>query len=295
MGITTYSYAKDKNKKLSTHFSVGEFASLDSSGKLWSDSVLIHSELINTLEKVATTLNCSKIIISSGYRTPVHDKKVGGSGSGQHTIGFAADFICYDKDNRPIPAKTVCCTLEDFGNIYGIGYIGPNSTHVDVRASVNKWWGDETIDGSPSIWRVKPGCNSFYTYWGIAKPTPAPTQPASNSASIGPNPAIIWDNQYDAQVKELQSILISKGKNIAADGYAGPNTYAAVNGYTIEKGDKGPLTKWVQSRLNTLGYNCGTADGIAGNATMTAIGNFQKAYGLGVGYLGGTDWYYIIK
>lgn len=55
------------------------------------------------------------------------------------------------------------------------------------------------------------------------------------------------------------------------------------------------LTKWVQEKLNNLGYSCGTADGIAGNNTMNAIHEFQKSNGLGVGYLGGTDWDMLTK
>ena len=43
-----------------------------------------------------------------------------------------------------------------------------------------------------------------------------------------------------------------------------------------------------------MGYSCGTADGIVGNNTMKAIAKFQEANGVGVGYLGGTDWYYLL-
>ena len=35
-------------------------------------------------------------------------------------------------------------------------------------------------------------------------------------------------------------------------------------------------------------------DGIAGNQTMDAIAKFQKDNGLGTGFLGGTDWCYLM-
>ena len=38
--------------------------------------------------------------------------------------------------------------------------------------------------------------------------------------------------------------------------------------------------KSVQSILNIFGYNCGSADGVMGNQTITAIKNFQKDQGL---------------
>lgn len=104
-----------------------------------------------------------------------------------------------------------------------------------------------------------------------------------------------WDYQYDPAIAELQRILSTKGAKLAIDGKAGENTLAACKKYTIEKGDRGPLTKWVQQRINSLGYSCGTADGIAGKNTMAGIAAFQKANSLGIGYLGGEDWYYLIR
>lgn len=104
-----------------------------------------------------------------------------------------------------------------------------------------------------------------------------------------------WTYKYDTDILELQKILNNKGGKLTVDGISGDNTFAECKKYTIENGDKGELTRWVQKRLNKIGYNCGTADGIAGNNTMNGIAKFQKAYGLGVGYLGGNDWYYLIK
>ncbi len=107
--------------------------------------------------------------------------------------------------------------------------------------------------------------------------------------------AVVWDYQYDSEIKALQNILNDKGASLALDGKAGNKTYAAVRRYTIRQGDKGILTAWVQKRLNNLGFSCGSADGIAGEKTMAGIAAFQKAHGLGVGYLGGTDWYFLIR
>ena len=105
----------------------------------------------------------------------------------------------------------------------------------------------------------------------------------------------VYTYKYSEWVKNLQSVLKSKGLVIAVDGIAGPKTYAILKNYTITSGDSGELTRCVQVRLNDLGFNCGTADGIAGPKTMSAIASFQKANGLGEGYLGGTDWYYLIR
>lgn len=162
--ISSYSYSKSKNVKLSDHFQVYEFAS-KSGSKLYSDIVKVHNKLVIILEALFKELDCSKMIVNSGYRTPEHDKAVGGNGAGQHTLGRAADVVCYGKDGKIIPAEKVCCTLEDMGGIYGIGYISKNAVHVDTRAKSSKWWGDETKPGSPNISKL--GYSSFHKYFNM--------------------------------------------------------------------------------------------------------------------------------
>ena len=162
--ISTYLLSKHSNLKLSDHFQVKEFASKNAV-KTWSNDVKVHNKLIEILEALFNKLDCSKIIVNSGYRTEEHDKYVGGNGIGQHTLGRAADITCYDKKGRVIPAQYVCVALEDMGNVYGIGYITPTSTHVDTRSKDKKWWGDETKSGAPNISRL--GYNSFHDYFKI--------------------------------------------------------------------------------------------------------------------------------
>jgi hypothetical protein len=98
-----------------------------------------------------------------------------------------------------------------------------------------------------------------------------------------------WSGKYDAQIKELQQILNVGGAGLVIDGIAGDKTFQACKKYTVRKGDTGNLIKWVQKRLGV------SADGIAGEKTFQAIYAFQKKNGLGVGYLGGDDWKYLIR
>lgn len=163
--ITTYSYRSHKDMKLSDHFCVREFASWKVKNKtLYSNSIKIHNKLIQILEIVYAELDCSKIIINSGYRTSKHDKAVGGSGNGQHCAGRACDFTAYDKNGKIIDAKVICCLLEDMG-VWGIGYISPTSVHCDSRPKSKQWWGDETKAGSPNI--LKMGYKSFKEYFNM--------------------------------------------------------------------------------------------------------------------------------
>ena len=151
-------YESGDKSQLSQHFNVQEFRC--KCGK--EHEILIAEELITNLEKLYSALNCSKIIVTSGYRCTAHDKNVGGSGSGQHTKGNAADICCYGQDGQPIFSKTVCCMTQDIG-FGGIANINEKYiyTHVDVRTG-SKWYGDE-IKGNSTV------TSDFYQYFGISK------------------------------------------------------------------------------------------------------------------------------
>lgn len=154
--IKTYKFSD--NTQLAPHFNAKEFRC--KCGK--EHNFQISEELVDKLEKLYSALDCSKIIVTSGYRCAEHDKTVGGSGTGQHTKGTAADICCYVQDGQPISSKTVCCTAQDIG-FTGIANIDSKHiyTHVDVRTG-SKWYGDET-KGNSSV------TSDFYSYFGIQK------------------------------------------------------------------------------------------------------------------------------
>ncbi|MDQ3158780.1 MAG: peptidoglycan-binding protein [bacterium] len=65
------------------------------------------------------------------------------------------------------------------------------------------------------------------------------------------------------------------------------NTKVYIYTKTLKKGDKGNLVKDLQESLNSIGYNCGIADGIWGKKTEATVRQFQKENGLVAdGYFG---------
>lgn len=175
--IKKYSYSNDKDTFLTPHFQVEEFKSYcDDWGKLTTDDILIDDKLLEILEMIYSMHNCSKIVITSGYRSEDFDTHLGGF-VGYHSKGQAADIICYDQDNNPIWPGHICITCENQG-VLGIGY-GASYTHIDTRDW--KSFFDET-NGQCNI-------GSWYDYFGIARPKstkPEPTpQPQEKSYNIG--------------------------------------------------------------------------------------------------------------
>ena len=152
-------YKSTDNTQLTTHFNIREFRCKCGG----NHDTKLDSSLADKLEKLHKALNCSKIIINSGYRCAAHDKNVGGSGTGQHVCGTAADIVCYDSKGRVISSKIVCCAAQDIG-FGGIANIDGTytATHVDVRSS-NFWKGDEVRTSAYSI------TDDFYKYYKLSE------------------------------------------------------------------------------------------------------------------------------
>ena len=91
-------------------------------------------------------------------------------------------------------------------------------------------------------------------------------------------------------VARLQAACNAQGfSNQRVDGIAGPNILAGCP--TCRKGTRGDITRLIQERLNSLGFNCGKVDGIFGAGTYAAVIAFQKAHGLTTdGIVGQNTW-----
>ena len=204
--IKTYNY--NDRVQISTHFNSSEFRCKCSK----AHSYKIDTELINKLEELRSKLNCSKIIITSGYRCSSHDKNVGGSGKGQHTLGNACDCILYDKNGKVISTKIVSCKAQDIG-FRGIANITKDYSyiHLDVRSS-GRYYGNE-IYGTYTV------TNDFYKYYGI---------PRENKFNLT---RLLKKGCKGNDVKKLQEELIKRGYSVGkygADGILGNDSSKAI-------------------------------------------------------------------
>lgn len=73
-------------------------------------------------------------------------------------------------------------------------------------------------------------------------------------------------------IKEVQAAIGAK-----VDGVAGTETLSKTVTVSKTKNNKHTVVKPIQKYLNSLGYNCGTADGIAGTKFDIAVRAYQKA------------------
>lgn len=75
-------------------------------------------------------------------------------------------------------------------------------------------------------------------------------------------------------IKDVQNAI-----GVVADGIVGNKTLNALVTVSKTKNNKHAVVKPLQKYLNTLGYDCGVADGIAGSKFDSATKDFQKSNG----------------
>lgn len=81
------------NKKLSDHFRLREFLKDGSLEGVTPEVMKNLVQVANALEAVRKMVGNRPVTITSGFRTPAHNAKVGGSPRSYHLLGKAADFV----------------------------------------------------------------------------------------------------------------------------------------------------------------------------------------------------------
>ena len=130
--INAYSKKKDGAKKLSTNFTVKEFACNDG-----TDAVFVAPRLVMVLQSIRSHFG-KAVNIHSGYRTPPYNAQVGGVEGSQHTYGTAADISIKGVSVADVAAYARSI-MPDWGGV-GI-YKEQGFVHVDVRETRSDWNG----------------------------------------------------------------------------------------------------------------------------------------------------------
>lgn len=124
------SWKKGQYKKLSKYFSSKEFEN-KTDKQFYIDPVLLQK-----LDLVREEFG-EPIKITSGYRSPEHNAKVGGSPSSQHCLGKAADITPANFSKEKLDKLYLICEnhFEAVGDGRRKGFI-----HVDTRTGKKRRW-----------------------------------------------------------------------------------------------------------------------------------------------------------
>ena len=136
---------KGKAYQITPHFTLGEFQC-----KNGADEVKYDVQVVYALEAARQFFNVP-ITVSSAYRTPSYNKKVGGATGSYHTLGRAVDHYC----------KLSYTLLAKFYEVYGLKGIGcyydDHFVHIDSRNSKFLWKNQSSTPVSTHLTTVKKG------------------------------------------------------------------------------------------------------------------------------------------
>lgn len=121
--------------KLSKNFTLAEFASHDGA-PVPADVLTNLQELAKNLQVLRDYLN-TPLKINSGYRSPAHNKAVGGAQFSQHMLGKAADISSNKYTPEQIHAAILHLIKEGKIKDGGLGRYD-SFTHYDI-ANSRRW------------------------------------------------------------------------------------------------------------------------------------------------------------
>ena len=107
------------------YFKLSEFDSPDMVGS----GEAMDREFLSRLDQARSLCN-TPFIITSGYRTEAHNRKVGGVSNSSHTKGLAADIKCTNSSQRHIIVSALLKV--------GLNRIGIADTFIHVDRDLSK-------------------------------------------------------------------------------------------------------------------------------------------------------------
>lgn len=199
----------------------------------------------------------------------------GSTYSSQHQWGIAIDFyldmdINGDGNKKDDAFNNSTGLFDRVGAIaksIGLGWGGDWTSIKDRPHLYLPDWGSTTsrlrqLYGTP---------DKFMTTWGASQ---LPGQTGSNgnastdsTSGSTPSSTAYTKTQF---IREIQSCTGSK-----VDGIAGPETIRNTITISASRNRKHSAVSSIQKRLNALGFDCGTADGIAGPKFTAAVNRYQ--------------------
>lgn len=244
--MATNTYKKGQKTKLSENFNSSEF---DCHGSGCCSETIVNPKLVEYVQKIRDHFGKS-ITVTSGYRCPVHNKRIGGATGSRHSKGDAADIVV-----SGVAPREVAKYAESIG-IKGIGLYETNAdghfTHVDTRDVKSFWYGQN---------------EAKRTTFGGNTPAPNPSPAPAPKPSVNNNVLSIGDTGEN--VRKLQEQLVKLGYNVGSkgpDGDFGSKTYAAVIDFQRkhnldDDGIVGPLTEnAIKEAIENMEQNVVTPD-----------------------------------
>ena len=126
---------------MTKNFSKSEFESKDGA-EMPAEVFRNIQELAKNLQTLRDYISLDRgdtpITINSGYRSPSHNKSVGGSKNSQHLLGKAADIVIEGMTPKEVAHKVEGLIIAGRMKQGGIG-VYKTFTHYDIRNQKARW------------------------------------------------------------------------------------------------------------------------------------------------------------
>lgn len=182
-----------------------------------------------------------------------------------------ATFVCSDLATaKASVAKTYKAAVELFAARCKEFGLNPLADGVIISHKEGYQRGIATNHGDPEhLWSQ---LGTGYTMDGFRKDV------AKAMGGVVPSDVAKKETTEKASYSLKQFIKdVQKATGAEVDGIAGKETLSKTVTVSATKNNKHAVVKAIQKRLNALGFDCGTVDGIAGAKFTAAVKNYQKA------------------
>ena len=200
---------------------------------------------------------------------------IGYDQNNRNTLYYYANEVGFDLSKITIPCECDCssfmhvCAIAGGANIpYGTNGATTRTMRTQfVQSGMYKVLTDNKYRTSDKYLKrgdilVKAGSHTVMVLENGAKVTQSATETVKSTYT---------KTQF---IKDVQSAT-----DASVDGIAGKETLSKTITISKNRNRKHSVVKAVQKYLNSLGYSCGTADGVFGSKTHDAVCAYQKANG----------------
>lgn len=184
----------------------------------------------------------------------------------EYTSG--ASFVANDvEEARKVVTRTYNSAVELFAKLCADYNLDPMGNGVIVSHTEGYARGIASNHADPEhLWK---GLKMSYTMGGFRRDVKEKKNGISSTK--------VTSRGADSRTTFIRAVQEACGA--AVDGIAGSETIGKTVTISYDVNDRHAVVKPVQTYLNVLGYDCGSADGLFGWKTRAAVKSFQKANG----------------
>lgn len=230
----------------------------------------------DVLKKIIEKCNSNNVDldVSIHFNSSANDKNGDGKSKGVEVL------IYNDKSKAKDEAERICSKLAEFGlrnrgvrvrqDLYVLKHSKASSLLIEIAFVDDKDDVDIYLDNVDNIAKAIAEALTNTTIKNTTTTTSKKTNTTKKTTTVTTG-SLYTKTQF---IKDVQKAIGAK-----VDGVAGSETLSKTVTVSANKNRTHGVVRPVQKYFNSLGYDCGTVDGIAGDKFKKAVIKYQKAKG----------------